>query len=555
MAHFIAPRIQENSEGWGPSSEPEKYKDMPYQPFSKADRLGKVSDWTGQTYQDRKYQNKYNSTFAGPGASQYAYYHEEDDTTFQLVDTSRVQKPVYQRGRMKFNQTKLRKERERRQQQQASMQVLSKTQKSREMDRQRQLRKWQKQFGRQQYDNQRNKPPPKARDASVVVKDTWVLVEDMDFTRLGKLSLPTVEGPEDLYDCGAVEYYDKQYDRVTVKNQMPLKRINRIFHSVTTTDDPVIRKFCKEKDSPNVYATDSILATLMCCTRSNYSWDVIVQRIGDKIFFDKRDNNEFDLLTVSETAVEPPQDEGASINSPRNLALEATFINHNFSQQVLRQGEDKHSFQHPNPFTGRDEEKAGPEVASKAFRYRKWRLGNDIELVCRCEVDAANTGPGGDVQLLSVKSLNEWDSKSCGGVDWRSKLDTQRGAVLATELKNNSCKLAKWTVSAVLAGADQLKFGYVSRTHVKDTDKHAILGTQQFKPSEFASQIALNMDNAWGILRCLIDICMKLKDGKYLIFKDPSKPTVLIYDIPNDSFDSSEEESSDEEGEEGEGEA
>lgn len=46
-----------------------------------------------------------------------------------------------------------------------------------------------------------------------------------------------------------------------------------------------------------------------------------------------------------------------------------------------------------------------------------------------------------------------------GGVDWRVKLDNQRGAVLATELKNNSCKLAKWTVGALLAGSDQLKFG------------------------------------------------------------------------------------------------
>ena len=40
----------------------------------------------------------------------------------------------------------------------------------------------------------------------------------------------------------------------------------------------------------NVYATDSILATLMCATRSNYSWDIVVHKIGDKLFFDKRDN-------------------------------------------------------------------------------------------------------------------------------------------------------------------------------------------------------------------------------------------------------------------------
>ncbi len=63
----------------------------------------------------------------------------------------------------------------------------------------------------------------------------------------------------------------------------------------------------------------------------------------------------------------------------------------------------------------------------------------------------------------------------------------------------------------------------MSRVHVRDSTKHVILGTQQFKPIEFANQINLNMDNAWGILRCVIDQCLKMKDGKYLIMKDPNK--------------------------------
>lgn len=49
--------------------------------------------------------------------------------------------------------------------------------------------------------------------------------------------------------------------------------------------------------------------------------------------------------------------------------------------------------------------------------------------------------------------------KLSGNVEWRQKLDIQRGAVLANELRNNSCKLAKWTVQALLAGSDQVKFG------------------------------------------------------------------------------------------------
>ncbi|XP_025081962.1 LOW QUALITY PROTEIN: eukaryotic translation initiation factor 3 subunit D-like [Pomacea canaliculata] len=537
MARFAPPQIQDNPQGWGPCEMPEMYKDLPYQPFAKDVRLGKVSDWTGATYQDKRYLGKYNSAFAGQ--QYYAYYHEEDESSFQLVDTARVQRPIYQRGRRLFQQSKQRRERERRQQQaQANMQVLTKTQKNRERDRQRMLKKWQKQFGKQMQEN-RNKAPMKHRDASVQIKDDWPVVEEMDFPRLTKLNLPDIKEGEDLMRCGAMETYDKSYDRITTKNEKRLKRINRIFHKVTTTDDPIIRELAKSQG--NVFATDAILATIMCCTRSSYSWDIVVHRVGSKLFFDKRDDSDFDLLTVSETASEPPQDEGASINSPRNLALEATFINHNFSQQVLRVGDDKYQFENKNPFVQPEEES---EVASVGYRYRKWDLGNDIVLISRCEHDAVMYGPNNEVQFISVKSLNEWDSRFCGGVDWRSRLDSQRGAVLATELKNNSCKLAKWTVAAILAGSDQIKFGYVSRVHVKDTSKHVILGTQQFKPTEFAAQINLNMDNAWGILRCIVDTCMKLKEGKYLIMKDPNKPVIRIYDIPDHTFESDDEDES-----------
>ncbi len=64
------------------------------------------------------------------------------------------------------------------------------------------------------------------------------------------------------------------------------------------------------------------------------------------------------------------------------------------------------------------------------------------------------------------------------GVDWRHKLETQRGAVLATELKNNANKLAKWTAAALVSGVEIIKLGYVSRAHQRDTRHHVILGTQ-----------------------------------------------------------------------------
>lgn len=34
----------------------------------------------------------------------FSYYHEEDESSFQLVDTSRPQRPLYQRNKNRFGQ-------------------------------------------------------------------------------------------------------------------------------------------------------------------------------------------------------------------------------------------------------------------------------------------------------------------------------------------------------------------------------------------------------------------------------------------------------------------
>lgn len=44
--------------------------------------------------------------------------------------------------------------------------------------------------------------------------------------------------------CGQIERYDKNYDRVNTKMPRPLQQFNRVFHNVTTTDDPIIRNVC-----------------------------------------------------------------------------------------------------------------------------------------------------------------------------------------------------------------------------------------------------------------------------------------------------------------------
>ena len=44
-------------------------------------------------------------------------------------------------------------------------------------------------------------------------------------------------------------------------------------------------------------------------------------------------------------------------------------------------------------------------------RYRRWKLGEDIDLIVRCEHDGVMTGASGEVSFINMKTLNEWDSR------------------------------------------------------------------------------------------------------------------------------------------------
>lgn len=164
-------------------------------------------------------------------------------------------------------------------------------------------------------------------------------------------------------------------------------------------------------------------------------------------------------------------------------------------------------------------------------------IGN-ITLVARCEVHGWQRKKGED-QYLTCYALNEWDSRFAGGVNWRQKIDQQKGAVLATELKNNSCKLAKWTAQSILAGADQMKLGYVSRTSSANANDHVILATQSFEPKALAQQIALNVNTMWGIVKMICELLLAetVADGKFVLLKDPNKSTVRLYSVPLSTFE------------------
>uniref|UniRef100_U9U745 EIF3d n=1 Tax=Rhizophagus irregularis (strain DAOM 181602 / DAOM 197198 / MUCL 43194) TaxID=747089 RepID=U9U745_RHIID len=455
---FKLPEIIDNDNGWGPSPVmlPEKFRDIPYAPYSKADKLGRIADWSTPEQREkessgrqrtnyRNYRDQY--TAFGHGVSNaFAYAHAEDEASFSVVDN----RSTAQKKASSYRTTGGTKGRTSGARGQTNRNVRN---------------------GQYQRPN----------------TTTWNTPGD-------------VENVEDISLHGFLYYYDKNYDLIRTKSEKPLTPNDKVQYFDSTSKDPIIDQLAKD-DTATVFATDSVLSLLMCAPRSVYPWDIIINRVENKLFFDKRDTGVY----------------------------------------VVNEGE-KYELDKPNPFISSQED--NDMLAPTAYRYRKFDISikedEDISIVVRTQLDSVVKTSGGDSSLITIRALNEFDPRSQGAggaLDWRQKLDTQRGAVVTTEMKNNSCKLARWAVQSILAGADQMKLGYISRVSPKDNTKHAILGTQIYKPRDFAAQMNLSVSNGWGIVRTVIDLCMKLPEGKYVLIKDPNKPVIRLYAVPANAFE------------------
>ena len=202
------------------------------------------------------------------------------------------------------------------------------------------------------------------------------------------------------------------------------------------------------------------------------------------------------LRAVNETSHDSPKDEKIfqpeeAFNSFQYLAAEANTINRNFTQAGLAANSSRTiDYDEPDPF-----QKDSEPRSSIAYRCRKWTIGGEgddsITVAARCEPNSAIKSSSGDgeAELMSVKTLNEYfDPNARQRTDCRAKLDGQRGAVLATEVKNNANKLARWTAESLLADISQMKFGLLSRVRAGDSSPHVVLGTQTYRPKEFAAE-------------------------------------------------------------------
>lgn len=346
---------------------------------------------------------------------------------------------------------------------------------------------------------------------------------------------------------GILKYFDKSFDRISPKTSVSLgdSYMNRYSIIVPRArNDEVLTGLLQENDEVVAIVTDQLLSTLLALPQSRYSWQIYAYRIDGKLIIEKPEGSTLDLLTVNETAPEPPTTDANKSRGMYDVGVEAAKSNCEFSQMVLENtkvAEDHGEL----PFA---EDTEPPPY--KAYRYRLVTLppgrvikgGNaagirkePIVIAVRAEVDGVIEIEE-EQSYIAIHALTEAAAGGKSqGLPYAEALERRKGDLFITELKNNACKMAKWVYSAMIAGVSHLKIGFIA----KKQNKFTILQVQTVSVQTLAAQMGLKLANAWGIVREILDTVLSNHrgDGQYIITRDPIQSQIKVHFKPLERTD------------------
>ena len=356
--------------------------------------------------------------------------------------------------------------------------------------------------------------PVLIREPSIQIPPGWRVIEEIEFGRLAKLQLDPDE-PEILKAGHSGRAYDRSWEKTTTRMERVLASGPNDGGECQSEDPSTVESTA---DTLVVITTDSVASLLMACTRTLTPWDLVIERgAGGIIRLTRRPESQVDAVLVNETAADPPNPEDAGANGAKSLAKEATRVNRDLIHQVS---------------------KAAANNDHQQKRLSAWNLGNGIRLLVQGSLHAsARALTSGEEQEVHLRALLEYDQLKSSSVttqsamDWRQRLDTQRGAVLAYEIKNNNAQMARWVYQAILSSVPAIKLGFVSRTNSasRTQTRHHLLALLDLDPEDLAVQMSLNVPGGFGILRAIIEQCRGLPEGRYCLLRDPNKAVLRLY--------------------------
>ena len=414
------------------------------------------------------------------------------------------------------------------------------------------------------------------KPASIHISDEFTILHRFDLSELQKSKPFEPPKPQDVTVRGSSKAWNQELERCSVRQSFALPFNPQDYRErYTTTKDPVIREIARTYPGTKkvVFVTDEILVTLMTAARSVFAWDVQFQKFKRFVFIDKREVNKKNDRScnigaewVNETHQNqndvPNDNKPTSINCATNLMRESTQCCRAFAQACLAKQKLLFPGASKSPFAEEDKA-AGRTPSATIYRYRAFTLhaGTDDEydIVVRCELDAAvPAGKGGTEasEWMRVFALLESQSDPAAAEsksppsEWLQQLSDSRGNIIATNIKNNACKFARWAALSILAGANTMKFALVVRPDSNSADRHLVVGVETKSPLDLASQIGLKVQNMWSsfdtIYNIFCDHAADVEDGAITgLMKDPNYSILNMFRAPLEDDESSSDDDTD----------
>jgi translation initiation factor 3 subunit D len=212
-AKFILPAVHENPNGWGPFKIPHSLTQIPYAPFSKSDRIGKIADWSSPDEAAAQQQQQQEGrsarrnmrlggapeVFGSGTASAFAFsFAADEEASFSVVDRASIAKKT---GGSGSGSGGFRSSRGGGRGGASGSRFTSNLSRGLGGTGGAGGAGGRNAGGRGGFAGRRrfgfNDKPQRLRDASVQTGAEWKIIEEIDYTRLGKLYYE-VEEPEDM---------------------------------------------------------------------------------------------------------------------------------------------------------------------------------------------------------------------------------------------------------------------------------------------------------------------------------------------------------------------
>jgi len=410
---------------------------------------------------------------------------------------------------------------------------------------------------------------------SVALDPAWSLVEELEMSRLETFSAEVPEG-SDVKLAGTLRATSESFAGRVLRRE-PLVRQPGVNHPfVPTRHDSAMLDLIAE-DAGTVYATDAAVATLMTARHALRPWDLVFTVYGGStIVMDSRDGAAqafLELETVHENSYRPPEAwDAEDINHAHQMSIEAARATRALREAVV----DGSSAAAALPGSGASieahpHEAPGLKPESVLYRYRRFPLGDDT-LVVRTAVHGYEARASGPDKVFTAAALPERWARGAKSSEWRKLYATRPGDVLLAEIRDNRNKVGRFCASTLLAGADELKLGFVTRRGRDDPSGHEVVGMESVSPAKLLHQMSMSQENMWGVVRWAVDL-VRAKvadlqaakqeagmlgdaeedddDYKYLFMYVPAtevggKPGLRVYEIRQSDFADEEEEEEEE---------